>query len=58
MAIPTLTRIIRTIRITPTMGQTGIRQRTRIGTMAPIEIRVGTRSGRIRAIPHDRDRPA
>ena len=55
MAIPTIIPIIRT---THTMGLTHMRQRTRISTTVPTEIRATTRSGKIRAIQDARGRLA
>jgi hypothetical protein len=54
MAIPT----IPIIRTTHTMGLTHMRQRTRISTTVPTEIRATTRSGKIRAIQDARGRLA
>ncbi len=52
---PTIPMAIPTLRITHTMGRPRMRQRTRIGITVAMEIRVTTRSGRIRAILDRRD---
>ena len=57
MAIPTRIPIIPIIRITRTMGQTRLRQRTRIGIAVATGIPVTIRRSKIPGIPRQTDRP-